>query len=234
MENKFSALARDQYLGFLVRQNLLMLVAYAILALIATILAQPLASFWTRRSAYRKFPAVALRGFLIVAMMHGFCTLRLMDTRPYFLDQAEFGQWYYKALDLLPQAVKPAGLFTLFTLLPLAFIGLSLGWQIHRRGRIAWQITAVIAIGLSSAITANHLAHRPQVAANPPHHLTSSSSAPIPCAPTASAARDTARNAPMAPPPPASRPTSTPWPPNPPASRTVIQRSPRPSSPVCN
>ncbi len=109
--NKFSALARDQYLGFLVRQNLLMLVAYALLAIVATVLAQPLVTLWTRRSKYRKPIAIALRSFAIVAVMHGYCTLRLMQTRPYFLNEAEFGQWYYKALDLLPDPVKPAGSF---------------------------------------------------------------------------------------------------------------------------
>ena len=47
MMNKFSALARDNTSGFLVRQNLLMLVAYALLAIAATFLAQPLVTLWT-------------------------------------------------------------------------------------------------------------------------------------------------------------------------------------------
>ena len=50
MANKFSALARDKHLGFLIRENLLMLVAYGFLAIAAVVLAQPLVSFWTRRS----------------------------------------------------------------------------------------------------------------------------------------------------------------------------------------
>ena len=84
MMNKFSALARDQYLGFLVRQNLLMLVAYALLAIVATLLAQPLVTFWTRRSKHQQFLAMALRSFALAAVMHGYCTLRLVKTRPVF------------------------------------------------------------------------------------------------------------------------------------------------------
>jgi arylsulfatase A-like enzyme len=152
MMNKFSALARDQYLGFLVRQNLLMLVAYVLLALAAAVLAHPVITLWTRRSKYRKPLAVALRGFVIAAVLHGYCTLRLAKTRPYFLDEAEFGQWYFKALDLLPDPVKPAGLFTLFTVLPLVCICLSLGWHIHRRGRPGWMATAAIAVLVASCL----------------------------------------------------------------------------------
>jgi len=109
MMNKFSSLARDQYFGFLVLQNLLILAAYALLAIAATLLLQPLVSIWTRRSKYRCFGAMALRGLLLTALLHGYFTLRLAQTRPYFLNEAEFGQWYYKALDLIPELAKPAG-----------------------------------------------------------------------------------------------------------------------------
>lgn len=137
MMNKFSALARDQYLGFLIRENLLMLVAYAVLAIAAAILAQPVVAFWTSRSRHRGARAIFLRGFAVATVIHGFCTLRLMKTRPYFLNEAEFGQWYYKMLDF-PEPVKPAALFILFTLLPLAFVALALAWHVHRRGRKGW------------------------------------------------------------------------------------------------
>jgi arylsulfatase A-like enzyme len=152
MANKFSALARDQYLGFLVRENLLMLIAYIVLAVAAVILAQPLVALWTRRSKFQRGPAIAIRSFVIVAMIHGFCTLRLMQTRPYFLNEAEFGHWYYKALDLLPEAVKPGGLFLLFTLLPLGFMSGSLAWHIHQRGRRGWLASAIIVLIVASCL----------------------------------------------------------------------------------
>jgi arylsulfatase A-like enzyme len=160
MMNKFSALARDQYLGFLVRQNLLMLVAYALLAVAATLLVQPLVTLWTRRSKYQTPLAAGLRSFAITAILHGYGILRLMQTRPYFLNEAEFGQWYFKALDMLPAAVKPAGFFFLFTLLPLAFLALSLGWHIHRRGRRGWVTAACIAVGVASWLGIQHLPGR--------------------------------------------------------------------------
>ena len=161
MMNKFSTLARDQYLGFLVRQNLGMLAAYALLAVAATVLAYPIVRFWTRRSNYRRPLAIALRGFAVAATLHGYCTLRLMETRPYFLDQAEFGQWYYKVLELLPAAVKPAALLALFTLLPLAFIALSLGWHVQRRGRTGWITAAVVAALAGSGLAYQHFSEPP-------------------------------------------------------------------------
>ena len=152
MANKFSALARDQYLGFLVRENLVMLIAYVVLAIAAVILAQPLVELWTRRSKFQRGLAIAIRSFVIAALIHGFCTLRLMQTRPYFLNEAEFGHWYYKALDLLPEALKPTGLMLLFTVLPLGFIGGSLAWHIHQRGRRGWMASAVIVLIIASCL----------------------------------------------------------------------------------
>ena len=125
--NKFSALARDQYLGFIVGQNILMLVAYAILGVIGTFLAQPIVTLWTCKSSRRGGLAIFLRSMAVVFVIHGFCTLRLVKTRPYFLNEAELGQWYYKVLDF-PESLKPTALFVLFTLLPLLFIGFVVVW----------------------------------------------------------------------------------------------------------
>ena len=86
MMNKFSALARDQYLGFIVGQNILMLVAYAILGVIGTFLAQPIVTLWTCKSSRRGGLAIFLRSMAVVFVIHGFCTLRLVKTRPYFLN----------------------------------------------------------------------------------------------------------------------------------------------------
>ncbi len=153
MANKFSALARDQYLGFLIRENLLMLVAYAVLAIAALVLAQPLVTWWTFRSKHQGRFAIVLRSFAITALIHGFCTLRLLKTRPYFLNEAEFGHWYFKAIDWLPEPVKPAGLFALFTVLPIAFIGVSLAWHVHRRGRRGWVVAGVITLIIASSLS---------------------------------------------------------------------------------
>ncbi len=157
MMNKFSALAREQHLGFLIRQNLLMVVAYVILSIGAAVLTQPVVSMWTSRSKFRKPPVILLRSFALVALMHGYCTLRLMKTRPYFLNEAEFGHWYYKVLDFMPEPVKPTGLFILFTLLPIVFIAWAIGWQIHRHGKRGWIVAGGAGIVAASGLGFRYL-----------------------------------------------------------------------------
>ncbi|NQW99969.1 sulfatase-like hydrolase/transferase, partial [bacterium] len=161
MANKFSALARDEYLGFLVLENLRMLIAYGVLALAAALLVQPFVAVWTASSKFRKLPAILLRSFGLTALVHGFFTLRLVETRPYFLSEAEFGHWYYKALELIPEVAKPASLVVIFTLLPLAVVGFALFWQIHRRGRIGWTAAAIVACGIGLTAGINHFPDRP-------------------------------------------------------------------------
>jgi arylsulfatase A-like enzyme len=174
MMNKFSVLAREQYLGFLIRQNLWMLVAYAVLAIAAALLAQPVVSWWTCRSKHRRFAAVALRGFAVAAVLHGYCTLRLVKTRPYFLNEAEFGHWYYKMLDF-PESVRPAGLLILFTLLPLVFLSLVLAWHAHRHGRKGWvaatAIAVIAALGLGIQSSSGLPMAKAPPAGNPPNIL---------------------------------------------------------------
>ncbi len=165
MANKFSALARDKYLGFLVLENLQMLIAYAGLAVAAAILAQPFASLWTDVSKFKKRPAIILRGLGLTALIHGFFTLRLVETRPYFLNEAEFGHWYYQALDLIPAAIKPASLFTIFSLLPVAVVAFALIWQIRRRGRVVRTIAAVAACGIGLTAGISHLPENPKIKA---------------------------------------------------------------------
>jgi arylsulfatase A-like enzyme len=171
MANKFSALARDKYLGFLVFENLRMLIAYLVLALAAAVLAQPFVAVWTAASKFRKFPAIVLRGLAFTALIHGFFTLRLVETRPYFLNEAEFGHWYYKALDLIPDALKPASLLVIFTLLPVAVFVFAASWHLRRRGRVGWTAAALVlcGIGLTAGISpAPQKTAAPQAAADAP------------------------------------------------------------------
>ena len=161
LPKKFSALASGQYLGFLVMQNLLMIIAYLVLAIAAGLILQPFVGLWTARSRYQSRRSVILRSLGLTAVLHGYFTLRLVDTRPYFLNEASLGHWYYKVLDLIPDAARPTSLLVLFTVLPLAVCAFSLLWQIHRRGRLGWMVSAaVIAIG---AVTAgfNHYTASP-------------------------------------------------------------------------
>lgn len=155
MENKFSALARNQFMGFLIAQNLQMLMAYLLLALLATLLVQPLVNFWTSRSRRKSITSIVLRSIALTAIVHGYCTLRLVETRPYFLNEAEFGHWYYKALDLIPAAIKPASMLGLFVIFPLVYITLAAFWQIHKNGKKGY-LTAALVLVIAGAVTVSH------------------------------------------------------------------------------
>lgn len=159
MENKFSALARDQYLGFLIGQNLQMVLAYAILALVGAFLLQPVVAWWTACSKYRSRRVLALRGLVLAAFVQGYCTLRLVDTRPYFLNDDSFGNWYFRMLDLIPEAAKPAAFCVLFTLLPGLGLAAALLWQAHRRGRYGWMACGAVVLVAGLGVV---LAARPQ------------------------------------------------------------------------
>ena len=161
MANKFSVLARDKYLGFLVLQNLQMLIAYFVLAIAAALLIQPLIDVWTKRSRHQSRRAIIFRSLAITALVHGYFTLRLLDTRPYFLDAAEFGQWYYQALNIFPEAAKPNGLWLLFTALPVTLATLAILWQIHRHGRRGWTLALLGTTALGLILGIHHYQNRP-------------------------------------------------------------------------
>jgi len=149
MKNKFSALAQDKYLDFLILQNLYVLVGYVILALLFTLILLPLISLFVRRKVSR--PGVL--GFVLAVvgsfLIHGFFTLRLVETRPYFLDDTEFGYWYYEALNIVPELAKPFVFFSFFNILPVAVIAYASLWYwriFSRRGRIVG-IAVIACIG---------------------------------------------------------------------------------------
>jgi arylsulfatase A-like enzyme len=147
MENKFSALAQDKYMGFLVWQNVQVLVAYAVLAIAFAIILQPFVSLLCRRLGIGK---TLWRLLLVVAgafLIHGYFVLRLVETRPYFLGDAKFGYWYYEVLNAVPGAAKPIVFYLLFKVLPYLVVVIAAWWHwayLSRRGRIG--VMAVLAI----------------------------------------------------------------------------------------
>ncbi len=151
MENKFSALAKDKYLDFLIWQNVYALTAYVILAVLFALVLQPFLSIVCRRFAIRacywKIVLAVGGSFLI----HGFFTLRLVETRPYFLSDAKFGYWYYEILNAVPDAAKPAFFFAFFTVMPLLVVLYAVWWQWLRvspkgRGIAAVSVAAIAAL----------------------------------------------------------------------------------------
>lgn len=146
MQNKFSALARDEYLGFLALQNLHALAAYMLLAVIGAWLLQPYVSAWSARSQRGGFKWIVLRAFALAAIMHGWFVLRLVDTRPYFLKDIDFGHWYYRILEVVPEMARPAFYFFLFSILPVTILIYALVWHFHS-GRRGMVVSSLVTLG---------------------------------------------------------------------------------------
>ncbi len=144
MENKFSAIARDEYLGFLVLQNLHAAMAYVILTIIAAWLIQPFVALWVARVRSKRAWMAVLGGFVLAAAMHAWFVLRLVETRPYFLKDIDFGHWYYEILRAVPAVLQPAFYGFLFLLLPLVIVCISLIW--HLRGGGIPRIISIAAV----------------------------------------------------------------------------------------
>ncbi len=146
MANEFSALARDKYFGFLVLQNLQMVIAYLLLAVVGAFLIQPLVSILSARTGRRSRRFIVLSSLGLAALIHGFFNLRLVVTRPYFLQENEYGHWYYRCLEVIPESIKPQSLWFLFTIFPLLLLAIILIWHLRRHGRKGWVAAFLIAL----------------------------------------------------------------------------------------
>lgn len=151
MKNKFSALARDKYMGFLIAENAYVLIAYGILAVMFTILLTPFLGMidarWRGRGKGVRLMTAVSGAFLI----HGYFTLRLVETRPYFLGEGKFGYWYYQILKALPETMKPVVFTVLFQVLPWMVLGFAAWWYLKRmgiRGRIVAGVGLATVAGL--------------------------------------------------------------------------------------
>lgn len=146
MDNKFSQLARSEYLSFLVGENLLVLAAYALLWLAAFMLLLPLVHVWWRRSPWRGRGSVVVPAFVLALLVHGYFMFRLVHERPYFLGEAKFGAWYYRVLEMPPESWQPWINQALFSVLPLLGVAAALLWWIGRLGPRARRVVAAVAV----------------------------------------------------------------------------------------
>ena len=149
MDNEFSRLAREDYLSYVIRQNLMMLSAYVVLWVLAVLLLTPAVSLWCRRCKYRGRGSVVIPAFLFATGVHGYFLLRLLQDRPYFLGPENFGHWYYGILKLPPESWQPALHTALFTVLPVLVLPAAAFWWLRRmsvRWRIGVVATAVMAL----------------------------------------------------------------------------------------
>lgn len=162
MRNKFSALAKEEYLGFLIRENLRMLVAYALLTAGAAFLCRPLVALTRWRGRW----ACAGSAFVVTAGLHGLFTLRLMMTRPYFVNPLEFGKWYFKWIEWVPETVKPGLFLVLFTCLPVGLVVWAVVRDFRRAGMVGRTCMAlVVAICIGLACWKPWITRAPEVAA---------------------------------------------------------------------
>ncbi|MFN9028187.1 MAG: hypothetical protein ACK5VX_18540, partial [Akkermansiaceae bacterium] len=150
MKNKFSALAQDKYMDFLVMQNLYVLLGYAILLILFFVVLCPLVDLMLgKKMPVRTWWVDVVAGVLGSFLIHGFFTLRLVKTRPYFLDDAKFGYWYFEILNVVPDGVKPAVFFGIFTVLPWLILAYAVWWYYRYLGKRTRIAAGVVVLCLS-------------------------------------------------------------------------------------
>ncbi len=140
MMNKFSALAEEKYLSFLILQNVYVILGYLILGACFIALLYPLVSFILSRLQTKRKGIWIFCGFIGSYSLHAFFTLRLAHTRPYFLNEGKFGNWYYQVLELIPESMSGVSFYLLFTAIPLIWISLAAVfyvWKLFQRYRYA-------------------------------------------------------------------------------------------------
>jgi arylsulfatase A-like enzyme len=144
MDTKFSAIAKEDFMGFLVGQNALMLIAYGILAVLGALLLQPFLSWVCGKLGIRRWWAVVILAWGLTVLLHDhYFTVRMVESKPYFLPDAG-GNWYSGSIGLLPAAVRRMFDIGFFHVLPLALAAMALFWQIHRWGRRGWLIAGPV------------------------------------------------------------------------------------------
>ena len=155
MKNKFSVLAQDKYLNFLIMQNLYVLLGYVILAILFALVLWPLVDLFFSKKPSRSWGIDVVASLCGSFLIHGFFTLRLVKTRPYFLDDAKFGYWYFEFLNVFPESAKPVVFFLIFTVLPWSILGYAIWWyyrHLSKKRRIA---VSVVGLCLTTPILWN-------------------------------------------------------------------------------
>lgn len=148
MDNKFSQIARSEHLSFMIGQNLLVLLAYALLWVVAVLLLLPAVTTLRKHFPSSKRGAALVPAFLMGMAIHSYFILRLAYKRPYFLSDQEYGHWYFRLPELWPVAVRPYINGALFTVLPWLVVAAVAVWWLRRVGsRVRWTlVTAALAL----------------------------------------------------------------------------------------
>lgn len=155
MDNEFSKLAREDYLPFLIGQNLLVLSAYVILWVAAILLIIPPLSALVRRLPWRGRGSVMVPALLMAALIHGYFVIRLGYSRPYFLGNAQEQGMLYR----LPEQWQAPVMSVLFTVLPWIVFAAVAAWWLMRmkfRWRVAVAATCLLATGAFAVASTRH------------------------------------------------------------------------------
>jgi len=150
MDNKFSQIARSEHLSFMIGQNLLVLLAYVLLWIVAVLVLLPAVATLRKRFPSSKRGAALVPAFLMGMAIHSYFILRLAYKRPYFLSEGEYGHWYFRIPELWPVTVRPYINGALFTVLPWLVVVAVAVWWLRRVGpRVRWTL-----VGSALALTA--------------------------------------------------------------------------------
>lgn len=161
MESKFGELALRDYLGFLIGQNLLVVLAYLLVGLAGWLLLLPLVGSLSVR--VKGFWGRVLMGFLGACGVHGYFMFRLVHARPYFTGDAAFGHWYYGILEWPPEAWQPWLHGFLFEVLPWIVVALAavFWWRGGgRRVKVAMVAATVVAVASGGFLMISELRTR--------------------------------------------------------------------------
>ncbi|HVJ46170.1 MAG TPA: hypothetical protein VM511_07280, partial [Luteolibacter sp.] len=131
MDNKFSKIAKEDFMGFLVGQNALMLIAYVILAVAGAFLLQPFVSWITGKIRFHRWWITMGIAWGLARLTNSFFIARMVESRPYFLPDAG-GNWFSFATQALPANLHSGVSFAVFSIFPLVVLGIALFWQIRR------------------------------------------------------------------------------------------------------
>lgn len=155
MESKFNRIAVDDYRGYLIGQNLQVLLAYVVIGLAGWLLIVPLVS-WVRGRLGRWLPSW-VGGFAAAFVLHGYFMFRLSYSRPYFTGDAVFGDWYYGILRLPPESWRPLVHGLAFDALPLfGAMGALLWWFRHFRPAGRLVLGGLLVLLSTAFFTAKH------------------------------------------------------------------------------
>ncbi|RYD36762.1 MAG: hypothetical protein EOP87_04875 [Verrucomicrobiaceae bacterium] len=146
MDTKFSSIAKNDFMGFLIGQNALMLMAYVILAVAGALLFQPFLSWFAGKLKLRnQWLVMAVAGGLALYLHEYYFTVRMMEAKPYFLPDAG-GNWYSWSTGSLPEDVRKIIGELFFRYLPLAVAAMAVLWHFRRLGRRGRIITVSLAV----------------------------------------------------------------------------------------